>query len=156
MKRPGRTLAIWATLAIAVALAASVPASANLGGDETSVEADRARMEATLQTTNKNLYQVHEMHSPSNVVVREFVSPDGKVFGVAWQGPSRPDLSQMLGTYFDSFTKAAKQAQRGKRGPLLVQLPGLVVQMGGHDRFFSGMAYVPQMVPAGVSTGEIR
>jgi len=159
MKRPKRSWAIWVALAIGIAFAAGadpLSVSASLGGGVTSVEADRAKMEASSQITGKDLYSIHEMHAPNNVVVREFVSPGGQVFGVAWQGPSRPDLSQVLGPYFAPFTEAAKKLHRTGRGPLIVQQPGLVVEMGGHARSFFGMAYVPQMVPAGVSTGEIR
>ena len=149
------------TLALGVALAAMMhPSSAYaaLGGDVTSVESDRAKMEASVQVTSKQLYAVHEMHAPNGVVVREFVSSAGKVFGVAWQGPARPDLRQILGTYFDVFTKAA-QSQRVRtvgRAPLLIQQPGFVLQMGGHPRAFVGRAYVPQMVPAGVQAQELR
>jgi hypothetical protein len=32
----------------------------------------------------------------------------------------------------------------------------LVVQMAGHMRLFSGRAYVPQMLPAGVHAEDIR
>ena len=38
----------------------------------------------------------------------------------------------------------------------MVRQPGLVVHSGGHMRAFVGHAYVPQLVPAGVATGEIR
>ena len=75
---------------------------------------------------------------------------------MAWQGPTRPDLSQVLGAYFDTFTKATQKMGRVGRGPLSIQQPGLVVQLGGHARSFVGMAYVPQMLPAGVSAQEIQ
>ena len=155
-----RWLAISASLLIAMVFAVMTnpsPVLAALGGDATSVEADRAKMEATLRTTSKQLYTVHEMHT-ANVVVREYVSPAGKVFGVAWQGVSRPDLSQLLGPYFEPFTQAV-QSQKGKRvgrGPLAIQQPGFVVEMGGHMRAYVGRAYLPQMVPAGVNVEELR
>lgn len=159
--RAGRPLGVWVSLTIAIALAAMTspsPALANLGGDVTTVEADRAKMEATLQTTSRQLYTVHEMHTANNVTVREFVSPAGKVFGVAWEGASRPDMQQLLGSYFDQYTQAAKaqSAKRVGRGPLLVQQPGFVLQMGGHMRALVGRAYIPQLVPAGVQLEELR
>jgi Protein of unknown function (DUF2844) len=131
---------------------------AELGGNVSSVEADRAKMEATLQTSSRELYSVHEMHTTKNVVVREFVTPQGKVFGVAWQGAARPDMRQLLGTYFDQYTQAvqSQKAKRVGRGPLLLQQPGLVLQMGGHMRALVGRAYIPAMVPAGVKVEEIR
>jgi Protein of unknown function (DUF2844) len=159
-RRAGRLL-LWASLTMAMAIAAMINASplfAELGGNATSVEADRAKMEATLRTTSKQLYTIHEMLTANDVTVREFVSPAGKVFGVAWQGASRPDMQQLLGTYFDQYRQAvqSKTAQRVGRGPLVIQQPGFVLQMGGHMRALVGRAYLPQMVPAGVQVEEIR
>ena len=154
-----RSLAFWMAAAAVAVLTLAVaprPARASLGGDETTVQADQTRMAATLRTTTRELYTIHEMQASNNVVVREFVSQAGKVFGVAWQGPTRPDLSHVLGAYFDTFTKAAQKMGRAARGPLSIQQPGLVVQLGGHARSFVGMAYVPQMLPAGVSPQEIQ
>jgi Protein of unknown function (DUF2844) len=141
-----------------IALALSFPASASLGGDMTTVQADQMHMQGTLRSTNTQAYTVHEIHAPNGVAVREFVSPAGKVFGVAWQGPAHPDLQQVLGTYFDQFTQAvqAERARHSGHGPLLIQTPGLVVQLGGHMRAFAGRVYVPQMMPAGVRAEEIR
>jgi hypothetical protein len=161
MGKTKKSVGIWATLTIAIIFAAiSAPGhlSASLGGDVTSVENDRAKMEASLQRTSTARYAVHEMHAPNNLVVREYVSPAGNVFGVAWQGPSRPDLRQVLGTYFDSFNKAAqgRKSQRAARGPVVMEQDGMVIEMGGHARSFYGRAYVPQSVPSGVQLEEIR
>jgi hypothetical protein len=161
MVKTGSSFAIWVALTIGVTfvrLAAPCFVWASLGGDVTSVEADRAKMQASLQTMSKDLYSIHEIHAPNDLVVREFVSPMGKVFGVAWQGPSRPDMRQLLGTYFEPFANAtqSQKVHRVGRGPLVIQQPGLVVQMSGHVRAFSGSAYIPQMVPAGVHAEEIR
>lgn len=156
-----RPLTLWTTLMVGMALAGMIHPSAvfgALGGDVTSVEADRAKMEATLQTTSKQLYTVHEMHTANNVTVREFVSPEGKVFGVAWEGASRPDMKQLLGAYFDQYSQEVQRqgAKRVGRGPLLIQQPGFVMQMSGHMRALTGRAYIPQLVPAGIQIEELR
>ncbi len=147
--------------AIAVAvltLAPCFPAGASLGGDLTSVHDDQMKMQGTLQTTNNDSYTIHEIQALSGVVVREYVSPSGNVFGVAWQGRSHPDLHQVLGAYYDQFVQAvqAQRAQRHGHGPLLIQQPGLVVQMGGHMGALRGMAYIPQGLPAGIRAEAIR
>lgn len=156
-----RPLALLMGLVVGMALAGMIspsPVFATLGSDVTSVEADRAKMEATLQTRSKQLYTVHEMHTANNVTVREFVSPAGKVFGVAWEGASRPDMRQLLGAYFDEYTQAVQkqEAKRAGRAPLLIQQPGFVMQMSGHMRALAGRAYIPQLVPAGVQLQELR
>ena len=103
-------------------------------------------------------HTVHEIRLPGGTRVREYVSVGGTVFGLAWQGPFRPDLQQLLGRYFDQFQQAAQVAksQRAGRGPLLVDTPGLVVHMGGHPRAFVGRAYVPDLLPSNFSVDEIQ
>jgi hypothetical protein len=144
--------------AIAVASAAfTTSATAALGGDESTVAADQAVLagqSAVAKVARVQRYAVHEIAAPSGTVVREFVSPAGKVFGVAWNGPSMPDLRQVLGPYYDTYVAAV--AQRKARGPVNVVLPGLVVQSGGHMRAFTGKAYLPDAVPSGVASEEIK
>ncbi|HSZ20486.1 MAG TPA: DUF2844 domain-containing protein [Candidatus Acidoferrum sp.] len=148
-------------LAIAIAVAAlatCTSACASLGGDLTSVHDDQAKMQGTLRTTSNVTYNVHEIQGLNGLVVREYVSISGNVFGVAWQGRTHPDLHQVLGAYYDQYVQAvqALRAQRHGHGPLLIQQPGLVVQMGGHMGSLTGIAYLPQGVPAGMRPQEIR
>jgi hypothetical protein len=100
-------------------------------------------------------FTMHELRAASGTTVREYVSPAGVVFGVAWQGPSLPDLRQLLGVYFDQYVDAAA-ARRTRRAPVRVELPGLVVQSSGHMRAFVGKAYLPQGLPQGVAAEEIQ
>jgi hypothetical protein len=147
------------TSATLVVLGLAVPASASLGGDVSSVQTDRVRMQgALIQIANGNTYTVHEMRAASGTTVREFVSQTGTVFAVAWQGPTIPDLRQVLGTYFAAYAQAAQAAQRKRagHGPLKIEEPGLVVEQTGHPRAFAGRAYVPQFVPAGIGPDIIR
>ena len=133
----------------------ALPAWAELGGNAASIKADQNKMNGTLKVTTTSNYVVHEIQSPEGVKVREYVGSGGTIFGVSWQGPFKPNLKQLLGPYFDQFVNAA-QAHRTTRGPATVQLPGLVVETGGHMRSFVGRAYIPQMVPQGVSANSIQ
>jgi hypothetical protein len=148
-----RNLLLSATLA-AVTAAFAASAAASLGGDESTVASDNAILEGSVRVARVQRYVVHEIAAPSGTVVREFVSPAGKVFAVAWSGPTMPDLRQVLGPYFDTYVAAV--AQRKAKGPVNVVLPGLVVQSSGHMRAFSGKAYLPDAVPAGVASEEIK
>ena len=116
------------------------------------------KMQGTLRTTSNDSYNIHEIQTPSGVVVREYVSRSGNVFGVAWQGRSHPDLHQVLGAYYDQYVQAvqAQRAQRHGHGPVLIEQPGLVVQMGGHMGALTGRAYIPQGLPVGMRREEIR
>jgi hypothetical protein len=150
------TAVVTATL---VVLALPVRASASLGGDVGSVRADQVRMQgALMQITNGGTYAVHEMRASSGTTVREYVSPSGTVFAVAWQGPAIPDLRQVLGIYFAPYAQAAQAAQRKRagHGPLVIQEPTLVAEVSGHPRAFVGRAYLPQLVPAGIHPDVIR
>ena len=141
-----------------VILVAVLPVWASLGGDVSSVQTDQLRMQSTQQTTAKQSYTVYELRAATGTVVREYASPTGTVFAVAWQGPWLPDIRQILGTYFEQYAQAAK-AQSGTRmgrRPLMIEQPGLVVQSGGHPRAFVGKAYVPGMVPQGVRAEDLQ
>ena len=127
---------------------------AALGGDVSSVVADQAQMKAQRRITQTTAYSVHEMQSQTGPTVREFVSPQGKVFGVAWQGQTLPNFQQVLGSYYGEFGKNAPR--RRTHGPITVQTPNLVIQSGGHMRALTGRAYVPAMMPNGVKVDEIK
>jgi hypothetical protein len=129
---------------------------AALGGNESSIQADQAHMRATVRVTRAGAYAIHELQTPAGHVIREYVSPSGTVFGVVWQGPSKPDMRQLLGTHFDEYMQAADPAQRHGHGPLVIQTPGLVLMSAGHMRAFSGKAYLPQMLPEGVRPEAIQ
>ena len=134
------------------------PAFAGLGQDVSSVPADQVQMKGTLRSTQTQAYTVHEIRAATGTVVREFVSPSGKVFAVAWQGPWPPNMRQILATYFEQYQRAAQAQMNSRPGrrPLLLEQPGLVVQSGGHMRSFAGRAYVPDMLPSEVSAEAIR
>jgi hypothetical protein len=145
---------VWLLAAPSMFLLA-LPASATLGEMSTSVEADRASMKASTRVVPAANYSVHVIDSPSGTAVREYVSQDGMVFAVAWRGPLMPDLRQTLGRYFERYSAAAS-AKRSGRGQVTVRESDLVVQSGGHMRAFSGRAYLPLLLPAGVTLDEVQ
>ncbi len=136
-------------------------AAAALGGDVTTVEADRQQMNAKRTVQAGEKYSVHEITTPYGTVVREYVGPDGKVFGVAWRGPFLPNFQQLLGDSYGKFAQAAQDARsapvrRSRNAPLTVDQPDLVMHSGGHMRAYVGHAYVPGMIPQGVDPADIR
>jgi len=146
--------ALWGALAAALLLPCI--ASATLGEPEASVQTDAAQLNGSIQMTDRAIYRVHEIQMPSGTSLREYVSSDGNVFAVAWNGPSMPNLRQALGRFFDPYV-AALQARHGDRNHVQIQLDNLVVQVSGHMRGpFAGRAYLPQAVPAGVSVGDLH
>ena len=147
-----RTLPL--SLALLVPMLA-LPALAALGGDATSVQKDAEQFKSEIRATQKAGYTVHEMKTSGGTMVREYLSPAGKVFGVSWQGPFVPDFQQLLGAYYQHFTAAA-QNRHGIRGPLSINESGLVLVSGGHMRSYRGSAYIPEMLPEGVHPDAIQ
>jgi hypothetical protein len=134
---------------------AAPPAMAALGDTAVSVSHDTASLKASLRVVGGAKYDVHELTTPAGTTVREFVAPAGTVFAVAWRGPFKPDLRVLLGSYFDLYASAPRSAG-STRTHLAIDEPALVVRAGGHMRAFSGLAWVPALLPAGVNPGELQ
>lgn len=147
-----------AALSGALLIAALGPrmASATLGEPEMTVQSDVAQLRASIKSSEDRVgYRVHEIQLPSGTLLREFVAPDGNVFAVAWNGPTKPNLRQAFGKYFDTFVSAPK-AKFADRRHLNIQQGDLVVQGSGHMRALSGRAYLVSAVPAGVNIGDLH
>ncbi len=136
-------------------IAMSSQALAGLGGAATPIAADRAGARVAQRLVPARPYSVREIQTEDGGTIREYVTADGKVFGVAWAGPTMPDLRALFGEHFEEFREGVR-ARRNARGPVSVAQPNLVVQSGGHMRAFRGRAWVPQLLPAGVSGDEIK
>lgn len=156
-RRRPRRLFVWpsAALALALVLQVSFPACAALGDDVAAVAVDQARMQASLQVWSKSHYAIHELDAPTGIKVRQFVGDSGKVFAVSWSGGWRPNLRDIMGDHYDKFI-AATRGKRVARGVARIELPGMVVVMGGHQRAFFGHVYLTDLVPAGFLPEDLR
>jgi hypothetical protein len=104
-----------------------------------------------------SLYSLHESQLQNGTTIQEFATPAGVVFAVAWRGPVLPDLSALLGGYFNAFKLGVEQASlSGRRGsPVSVQRDGLVIKSNGRMRNFFGYAYAPDLIPVGVNVNDL-
>ncbi len=155
--RAKRTIGRVLRAAVGIAtLAGAARASAGLGEGAGSVAEDRTALEAEVREPEAHpRYRIERMSSPANEV-REFVSPEGVVFAIAWDGVSHPDLSRLLARYApEDLQAAAKRGAAGRRHRR-IRTDGLVVETWGHMRSLHGRAWAPALVPAGVSTDAIR
>ena len=148
---------LWVTTLMA-ALFLSLPAFAGLGEESTSVDADQAHMQGERRITQSAAFSVHEIKAPTGITVREYVSSSGQVFGVAWQGPWPPDMRQILANYFENYRQAAEAQVNSHVGrkPLVIRQPEFVMHSGGHIRSFNGHAYIPSLLPNGVTPESIQ
>jgi hypothetical protein len=147
----------WIALALLMFLL-PLPALAALGGDVESVHQDQAQMKGTLKTTEGTTFTVHEIKASAGTVVKEYASPAGTVFAITWRGQFIPNMQQLLGSYYQQFADAATAQRAAHAGhhALNIQQPSLVVQNGGHMRSYFGKAYLPAMLPQGVTKDEIQ
>ena len=140
---------------LSILAAAALPAGATLGGSAESVVTDQSKLHAKRAVVQRQDYAVHEITRDDGTLIREYVTPDGKVFGVSWTGPTIPDLVQLLGSYNAEFQNAIR-AKRGRRSSAAVHNPDLVVESSGHMRAFHGRAYLNSMLPSGVTQDVVQ
>jgi len=164
------------TLGLALALA-PLSVFATLGGDVSSVSTDQTELHAGAQQlialphqaaslvagapeANTQLpsgVSVQQLTQADGATIREYIA-DGKVFGIAWNAPTPPNLHQLLGNYFPSYVTAVQTAAAhgAKHGPQIIQANGLVVYTGGHMNAFMGEAFMPQQLPPNFSAKDIQ
>ncbi|HEX9136747.1 MAG TPA: DUF2844 domain-containing protein [Nitrospirota bacterium] len=128
-----------------------------LGEAASSVETDRLALAGQLMMIPAQRYTIQEI-TTSDLTVREYVSGD-TVFAVAWRGRRPPNLVSLLGAYFQEYQEASAAA--ASTGPLRrkgtrIQAPHVVVETGGHARDVRGRAYLPSLLPPGVTTEMIQ
>lgn len=132
-------------------------AYAALGGSVDTITLDRKALQAVRRSAALHHgYTVEEIVSDATTV-REYVSPSGIVFGVAWNGYVHPDLTQLLGTYWVEFLVAQqKSVRKFGRKQLKLTADKIIVEKWGHMRNLRGRAYAPSLVPADVNIDEIK
>jgi len=152
-----------ARVLLAAALAAaSVPAAqAVLGAGASSVQADEWRVGGKRRAlaAPRATYTLHEIAMADGSSIREYLTPSGIVFAVAWSTRLKPDLPALLGTHADGYAQAARDAARARGGlqrAVVLQREDLVVQTSSHLGNFVGRAYLRSLVPAGVAIDELR
>jgi len=128
-----------------------------LGEPASSVETDRLAMAGQFKMIQAQHYTIQEIMT-SDFVVKEYVSGN-TVFAVAWRGRRPPDLTSILGTYLQEYQEASAAAAstgpRRRRGTR-IQALHVVVETGGHAGDVRGRAYLPSLIPPGVTPELIQ
>jgi Protein of unknown function (DUF2844) len=100
-------------------------------------------------------YTVREASGADGVTIREYVLPTNVVFAVTWQGPVRPDMNALLGSYFSHFTNTGDGRTRGT-GPLIEHSADFHIESAGRAGYFFGKAYLSRLVPANVIVSDLQ
>ncbi len=144
-------------LPVGLSLCCGGTARAALGGGPVSVNADAAAFTGVDHLTPMQQYDVHEITWGNGMSIREFMSRGGIVFAVTWTGPAMPDLQTVLGVNYSSYVAALAQVhQRARQRSLRIAAHGLIVETEGHLRAYSGRAYLPELLPAGTPSSDLR
>jgi hypothetical protein len=150
---------LWLAMALTAGLASASlagPAHAALGAKVASVDVDRKVMRAVVSSTQLKAATNQALSSPNGVVTREYSGGDGTVFAVAWSGPMRPNLKQLLGAYYSRFQLENQPVGKSRRWrPLASNDQDLIVRTGGHPGAFWGYAYLPSAMPSDFDLTEI-
>jgi hypothetical protein len=149
-------------LAMAVAFSLIVTidlprAWAVLGEAASSVEMDRVALAGQVRMISAQLYTIQEI-TTSEFVLSEYVSRD-TVFAVVWRGKRPPNLVSLLGSYFQEYQEASAAAAADgprRRGMTHIEGSRVVVETGGHPGDVRGRAYIPSLLPAGVTKEMIQ
>jgi hypothetical protein len=153
----GQSLRKTTLSVLLILVLAHIPAWAVLGDTEASVTTDQQRMKTEDRVQTFASYKVHQLTAANGPTVREYVSPQGVVFGIAWQGRFMPNVNQLLGTYVTNLQNAtpAQTQIRHLRG-LTVKTGDFVYSNFCHLQICTGRAYVPASVPSNVSAEVVR
>jgi hypothetical protein len=107
------------------------------------------------ETSQAQPYSTQNSITDGGTTVREYIDRDGGVFAVTWKGPFMPNLSVLLGEYFAQYTDTSA-SQPPTHSMRFVHNENLVVQSTGRMHAFSGIAYLPQKLPAGVTADSLK
>lgn len=150
-------------------------AKASLGGPLESIESDQKALQGKLSEIvipqERNIQKRFSEHliQRDGSEVREFALLDGTVFAVTWNGPTQPDLSVLLGSYYEEYQDTLSSLQRSgsqrsngrvaqRRGhsARVIRSKNLVIERSGHMRDIRGKAYLPQLMPDGVGPKDLH
>jgi hypothetical protein len=141
---------------LAALVTAALPGWAVLGGSADSVVTDQLKFQAKRAVVETQDYTLHVISLDDGTLIREYVTPAGKVFGVSWSVPTIPDLTQLLGSYNAEFQSAVHSKAGRRSRAAAVHDSDLVVESSGHMRAFYGRAYLNSMLPSGVSQDAVK
>ncbi len=167
---PAATRASARAIVLAIGSVFCIAAHAELGGLPTlpatsaqtsnalSLQATSSASTTSTSTSTSTTYTVRESTLENGVTEREYLNVDGTVFALAWDGPYMPDLRSFMGsTIFSEYVSALQNQTRLQRnGGVNISTDDFVVQVQGHQRHFHGRAWLPSLLPSGVSSTVIQ
>ena len=144
-----------AVLGGAPAAGSSAPMSLRATQQAASSTASASSASTSTPIYSTAAYSVYESHDADGIAVREYVLPNNVVFAVTWQGPVRPDMDALLGSYFPNFVSAGEERLRGT-GTLIQRNGELQIESAGRPGHFFGTASLPRLMPADLRANNLQ
>ena len=148
-------------IVLAVSALSPLASYAALGGAPNTAVAPQTLLRAATPNSSSSAastaaaYTVRESRDADGVRIREYVLPTNVVFAVTWQGPVRPDMVALLGSYFPNAVSAGTAHVRGT-GPLIERNGDFQIESAGRAGNFFGKAVLPRLVPANVRADDLQ
>ncbi|MBP9742808.1 MAG: DUF2844 domain-containing protein [Burkholderiales bacterium] len=124
----------------------------NLGIVDNTAHVQTAIIESSIPNDN-NTYSIYQMTTTSGIEIKQYIADD-KVFAITWQGESSPNLNQLLGKYFHTYTNATPKYKSSAL--LRIEDQDLIIYYGNIDNYFYGRAIISTLVPSGLSMIKIK
>ncbi len=146
---------------VAIAFCALAPiasvARADIDGDESSVEKDRAHFGAHKKLRKNLKYNVYDLESDRHTV-HEFVDLTGRVFAITWQGAMPPNLPTLLGNHHGEFLakRVTTPKTRGQRNFQIITTSKIQVVQAGHMGHWTGSVYLIGRLPPGLTLDQLE
>ncbi|CAJ6764779.1 Protein of uncharacterised function (DUF2844) [Burkholderia pseudomallei] len=151
---------IVGTLAMVAAVYPDLAVAA-LGGEPVNYEAGSQVpphiYDVRPESASQQPYTVQRDLIQNRTEVHQYIDGNGKVFAVAWSGSAKPNLQTLLGgKLFSTMIRSQSASHHGSRHSLNQWNDDLVVQSQSHGHLFRGRAWIPSMLPQGVSPEVIQ
>lgn len=114
-----------------------------------------ASISTSTSTSTSVAYTLRASRDANGVIVREYVLPSNVVFAVTWDGPVRPDMSALLGSYLPNAVAASAMRARGT-GPLIERNGDFQIESAGAPGHATGKAFLPRLVPTNVRVEDLQ
>ena len=144
------------SLSLVLHLSVNTSVLGMLGESTATVEQDRTILPGTLSIESKTGISVYVLEAPG-MSVREYVSPEGVVFGIGWSHHAGPlSLAQLFGSYYGEYSRAVSAQPRRSLRFYRIETDHLIIERGGRMGATWGRVWLPSLLPAGVSEGRIQ
>ena len=129
---------------------------AELGANKTEPLAAGLKPMHLLIRAHNEAYTVQEITLDTGTLVKEYINTSGKVFGVSWQGPFKPDLRLFLGDSALNRLHSDKTLKVTDHHHSSVNSSDLIIISKGMGRSFTGKAFAPLLEPESIGIDQIQ